>query len=391
MPTKKNETVPPPGKDGVTRKGRVPKNAPDDPGNNAGGDHDFLVVGIGASAGGITALRSFFSSMPADSGMAFVVVLHLSPTHESSLDQILQAVTGMPVIQVTGTTTVEPNSVYVIPPNRNLVMVDGTVRLAKPVPETGSRVAVDLLFRTLSEAYDRRAVCVVMSGTGTDGTLGLRAIKGRNGFAVVQSPEDAEYDGMPQSAIQTKLVDVILPAADIPKKLLSVRDSTHRFDLINGDGDKPPPIRGEDALREILTVIRVRTGHDFSNYKHPTLLRRIARHLQIHDLDDMSAYLDVLREKPEEVQSLVHNLLINVTNFFRDKAAFEALENDVIPKLFEGKKADDHIRVWSVGCATGEEAYSLAILLAECAVKQNDPPRIQVFASDVDDDAIAQA
>lgn len=382
---------------GIIKKGQLPeKTPPAKPetikAKKTGKNHDFLVVGIGASAGGINALREFFAAMPPNSGMAFVVVLHLSPTHESSLDQILQAVTVMPVQQVTGTMRVEKNSVYVIPPNRNLVMVDGTVRLAKPVPETGSRVAIDLLFRTLSESYGRQAVCVVMSGTGTDGTLGLKAIKGRNGFAIVQSPEDAEYQGMPNSAIETKLADVILPAAQIPEKLLSVRDTTEKFKLAEDDENIVPPVfKGDEALREILTLVRVRTGHDFSNYKHPTLLRRIARHLQIHDLDDMNAYLAVLREKPEEVQSLVHNLLINVTNFFRDKKAFEALEETVIPQLFEGKHVNDQIRVWTAGCASGEEAYSLAMLLAEHASTLPDPPKIQIFASDVDEDAIAQA
>lgn len=322
--------------------------------------------------------------------MAFVVVLHLSPTHKSNLDTIVQLYTSMPVVQVHGTTKVEPDHVYVIPPNRNLVMVDGTVRTTKPFKEKGTRVAIDLLFRTLSEAYGRNAVCVVLSGTGTDGTLGLKAIKGRNGFAMVQDPADAEYDGMPQSAIQTRLVDVVLPASEMGAKLTAVRNSTERFQL-HEEEQKVPDISGADALREILTVIRVRTGHDFSSYKHPTLLRRIARHLQIHDLDDMTAYLELLREKPEEVQSLVHNLLINVTNFFRDKKAFEALEKSVVPRLLQGKKGGDQVRIWTAGCASGEEAYSMAILFAEAAHEMPDPPKIQVFASDVDDDAIEAA
>jgi two-component system CheB/CheR fusion protein len=352
---------------------------------------DFLVVGIGASAGGISALNEFFSAMPPDSGMAFVVVLHLSPDYESTLDAILQTHTAMPVVQVKETTKVEPDHVYVIPPNRNLVMVDGTVRLTRRVQAEGSRVSIDLFFRTLSESYGRKAVCIILSGTGTDGTLGLKAVKGRTGFAMVQAPEDAEYDGMPKSAIATKLVDVVLPADKMPEKLLWVRDSTERFKLDTDDDKQLPDVSGVDALREILTVIRVRTGHDFSNYKHPTLLRRIARHLQIHELDDMKAYLEILREKPEEVQSLVHNLLINVTNFFRDRAAFDSIEKTVIPDLFEGKKATDQIRVWTAGCATGEEAYSMAMLLCEYANSLADPPKIQIFASDVDDDAISSA
>lgn len=356
---------------------------------------EFLTVGIGASAGGIKALKEFFSMMPPDSGMAFVVVLHLSPEHESNLAHVLQTETSMPVLQVVEPTPIKPDHVYVIPPNRHLVMVDGTVRAARPAEERGSRVAIDLFFRTLAETHGKKAVCIVLSGTGTDGTLGLKAIKGRNGFAMVQKPEDAEYDGMPRSAINTNLVDVILPAAEMPAKLLSVRESTEKFNLIDGDEEKVVAeikgIKGMEALGNILTLLRIRTGHDFSNYKHPTLLRRIARHLQIHELDDMTSYVEVLRESPEEVQSLLHNLLINVTNFFRDKKAFDAVETEVIPLLFTNKGVNDQVRVWVAGCATGEEAYSLAILLAEYAARRNDPPKIQIFASDVDEDVITTA
>jgi two-component system CheB/CheR fusion protein len=360
--------------------------------NGAKKNGDFLTVGIGASAGGIKALKEFFSVMPADSGMAFVVVLHLSPEHESNLAHVLQSETRMPVLQVVEPTHIKPDHVYVIPPNRHLVMVDGTVQLARPAKGRGSRVAIDLFFRTLADAHGRKAVCIVLSGTGSDGTLGLKAIKERKGFAIVQKPEDAEYDGMPRSAINTNLADVILPAVEMPDKLLSVRDSTEKFNLIDGNEEKvATEIKGVEALRDILTLLRIRTGHDFSNYKHPTLLRRIARHLQIHELDDMPSYVEVLRESPEEVQSLLHNLLINVTNFFRDKKAFDALENEVIPLLFTNREANNQVRVWVAGCATGEEAYSIAILLAEYAARRNDPPKIQIFASDVDEDAITSA
>lgn len=354
---------------------------------------DFLVVGLGASAGGVKALQEFFATMPPDSGMAFVVILHLSPEHESSLPHILQAQTKMKVTQVTKTIKVEPNNVYVIPPNQQLEMVDGIIRPKTAERPTGHRIAIDVFFRTLAEAYQRNAVCVVLSGTGSDGTLGLKRIKESNGFAIVQDPEDAEYDSMPRAAINTQLADWILPVHQMPEKLIHFKESSERLHLTNGADAKKvaEEIHADESLREILTLLRVRTGHDFSNYKTPTLVRRIARHLQIHELEDIPSYLELLRNHPNEIQSLLKNLLINVTNFFRDKDAFEALESEIVPNLFAGKTGKDTVRAWSAGCASGEEAFSLAIILTEYADKLSDPPKINVFASDVDDEAIAEA
>jgi two-component system CheB/CheR fusion protein len=357
-----------------------------------GNKKNFLVVGLGASAGGVKALQEFFATMPPNSGMAFVVILHLSPEHESSLAEIIQAQTAMPVVKVTETHQVEPNHVYVIPPNSQLEMFDGVVRCVASNGKSGARVAVDTFFRTLADVYERNGVCIVLSGTGTDGTIGLKHIKERNGFAIVQDPQDAEYDGMPRSAIATKLVDWILPVRRMPEYLINFRDSSERLHLTDGDDRKvAKEIQADESLREILTILRVRTGHDFSNYKTPTLIRRIARHLQIHNLEDIPSYLTFLRANPNEIQSLMKNLLINVTNFFRDKEAFAALEQEIIPNLFAEKKSRDTVRVWSCGCASGEEAYSLAMLLSEYAYRLSDPPRIQVFATDVDEDAISEA
>ncbi len=354
---------------------------------------DFLVVGLGASAGGVKALQEFFASIPPNSGMAFVVILHLSPQHESSLPQILQAQTMMPVVQVKETYKVEPNNVYVIPPNSQLKMLDGNIYCAPPEAKTGARVAIDVFFRTLAEAYQQNAVCVVLSGTGSDGTLGLKRVKESNGFAIVQSPEDAEYDQMPRNAIATGLADWILPVRRMPDKLIHFRGSSERLHLTNGASAEKvaEEINAEDSLREIITILRVRTGHDFANYKTPTLVRRIARHLQIHELEDLPTYVSFLRDNAEEIQSLQRNLLINVTNFFRDKEAFAALETGVIPRLFTGKTARDTVRVWTAGCASGEEAFSLAMLLTEYAEKQSEPPKFMIFATDIDDGAIAQA
>ena len=353
--------------------------------------HDLWVVGIGASAGGIKALKQFFSSMPRDSGMAFVVILHLSPQHESTLDLLLRGQTPMPVTQVQATVKVEPNHVYVIPPNKNLAMVDGHIELTEPEPTPGKRVAIDMFLRTLADAYGKNAVGVILSGTGADGTIGLKRVKEQGGIAIVQQPEDAEYDSMPRSAIASALVDLILPAEGIPEKIIWLRDNAERLPL-PADKDAPPPEIGDaESLREVLTLLRVRTRHDFHDYRLPTLLRRVARRLQVHELPDTSSYLGFLRDHPEELNILLKNLLISVTNFFRDSEAFSALEREGIPGLFAGKTADDVVRVWVAGCATGEEAYSLAILLNEYADKLREPPKLQIFATDIDEEALAEA
>lgn len=337
--------------------------------------------------------------------MAFVVVLHLSPEHESQLAQILQTTTKMTVVQVTETVKVRPDHVYVIPPVKHLAMLDGHIHLQEPEQIRGRRVPIDLFFRTLGEAYGRHAIAVILSGTGSDGTLGIGRVKENGGIVFAQTPDDAEYDGMPRSAINTKFVDVILPVAELPHKIVAIGRAAKRHELKGGTEERievadqehtdlttlDPTADQANALREVLALLKVRTGHDFHNYKRPTLLRRIARRFQVHELGDMAAYLTLLREQPNEVQALLNDLLISVTNFFRDKEAFSVLEHDIIPNLFTNKTANDTVRVWSCGCATGEEAYSLAILLSEYAAKLNDPPKLQVFASDISERAIRTA
>lgn len=327
--------------------------------------------------------------MPANSGLAFVVVLHFSPQHESQLAQILQSQTAMPVTQATESIAVQPNRVYVIPPNKNLAMVDGKIVLSELAHPYGRRVAIDLFFRTLADAYGNNSVCIVLSGTGSDGMLGLKRIKESHGFALVQDPDDAEYNSMPRSAIATNLVDWILPVAEMPQKLVALRQNSDSLDLADTDPKLLDATSRKD-LRDLLTLVRLRTGHDFSNYKQPTLLRRIARHLQIHQLEGIDAYVELLHRHPEKMQSLIKNLLINVTNFFRDKEAFAALENQVIPQLFAGKTSKDTLRVWVAACASGEEAFSIGMLLTEYADQISDPPKLQIFATDVDEDAVAE-
>ncbi|HBM09659.1 MAG TPA: chemotaxis protein, partial [Pseudomonas sp.] len=375
----------------------------------------FPVVGIGASAGGLKALLTFFENMPNDCGMAFAVVMHLSPKHESNADKILQNVTKMPVLQITEPTAIERNRVYVIPPAMDLSLNDGYLRLLKPERERGPQVAIDLFFRALADVHHNHAVGIVLSGTGSDGSVGLSRIKEQGGVTLAQTPEDAEYDSMPRSAIETGLVDIVLPVVDMPQKLVELRHNLEvlleRQDPIvsAGDSEQAGEAQGEVefadahtqskpnelALREILAALRARTGHDFRHYKQATVLRRIERRMQVNALRDMPSYARHLQSHPEETPALLADMLIGVTNFFRDREAFEALERDVIPALFEQKRdlKDRSLRVWAAACSTGEEAYSLAMLLADQAEISGAKGEIlsQVFATDIDDQALETA
>jgi two-component system, chemotaxis family, CheB/CheR fusion protein len=359
--------------------------------NSSAERKDFLTVGIGASAGGIKPLKEFFTALSDHSGMAFVVILHLSPEHESQLPEVLQPSTRMPVIQVKETVKVEPNHVYVIPPTKHLAMVDGEIRLMEPDTIRGKRVPIDLFFRTLAEAHGKNCVCIVLSGTGADGAIGLKRVKETGGLCIVQDPAQAEYDGMPRSAIATNLVDLVLPVEEMPARILDFKQRAENIKFPESEAEKPAPELGAEALQEVLSIVKTHTKHDFSTYKQPTMLRRIARRLLVHGLADIPAYVQFLGENAGEVQALLRDLLISVTNFFRDKAAFAALESIVVPRLFDGKTADDEVRVWCVGCATGEEAYSIAMLLSEYAATLDAPAKIQIFASDIAESSIAFA
>ena len=270
-------------------------------------------------------------------------------------------------------------------------MVDGEVRLTEPEETRGRRVPIDVFLRTLAAVYGRNAICVILSGTGSDGTLGLKRIKEDGGIAIAQDPADAEYDSMPRSAIATNLVDLVLPAAEIPAKLVALKRSADRIQLPEEALEEEKAPAGADPIREVLAMLRIRSGHDFSNYKRPTIGRRISRRVQVHDLADVNEYIDYLRRHPEEMQALLSDLLITVTNFFRDKDTYKSLEQQVVPQMFANKTSAEQVRVWVAGCATGEEAYSIAILLHEHAARLADPPKIQIFASDIDADALATA
>lgn len=347
----------------------------------------FPIVGIGASAGGLRAFLDFFSALPAQPGMAFVLVQHLSPDHESALAEIVQAETQMAVDQVTDQARVRPDCVYAIPPGKHLEIHGGHLELVELERQRSGASAVDHFFRALANDVGPRAVGVVLSGTGTDGTLGLKAIKERGGLTLAQDPESAGYDGMPRSAIHTGLVDVTGTPAELADRLVSVRQLD--LDLPTSDGDGDQADGDEHALRAIFSHLRQRTGHDFTHYKRSTILRRLARRLQVNDIETLSGYAGFLRQSPEESGALLRDFLISVTQFFRDAQAFDALEREVVPGLFrEGRR---EVRVWVPGCATGEEAYSLAMILCEHASRLEPPPSVQVFATDIDEEALAVA
>ena len=360
----------------------------------------FPVVGIGASAGGVPALLRFFENMPQNTGMAFVVILHLSPKHESSADQILQRVTHMPVVQVVQTVEIEADHVYVIPPNRHLAMVDGVLGVTPLDRPRGSHIAIDLFFRTLAEVHRERAVAIVMSGTGSDGAVGLTRIKEQGGVTIAQLPADAEHEGMPQAAIATGIVDFVLPVVDMPQKLIDLWQNARIIELPpSGDGEGPiahlPQQNtvelAEEALQRVVFLLLNRTGHDFKQYKRATVLRRIERRMQVRSVHTLPDYCSLLESDPRECHALLDDMLIGVTNFFRDREAFETVEREIIPELFKDKTPADEVRVWVAACSTGEEAYSLAMLLDDHASEMTNPPPYQVFASDIDNDAIAQA
>jgi two-component system, chemotaxis family, CheB/CheR fusion protein len=358
------------------------------PSEDEGGASDkaagFPTVGIGTSAGGVHALQMFFESLPDEVDTAFVVVVHLDPSRQSELSNILAARTRMPVTQVTGLTPIEPRHVYVIPPNRQLRATDHHLAITEFDEPRWQRAPIDLFFRSLAaEGGDNFAI--VFSGAGSDGSVGIKAVKEAGGIILVQDPDEAEYGSMPRSAVATGLADFVLPIREMATRLP---------ELIRNRNSLPSDILTEtdgEAMQRILSHLRVRSGHDFSSYKKSTIRRRIARRMQVQRAATMADYLGGLRDNPQEAQALFADLLISVTTFFRDTNAFEKLAALVIPRLFDDKGAADTIRVWVPGCATGEEAYSIAILLLEEASRHEIRCGLQIFASDLDDSALMAA
>ncbi len=350
----------------------------------------FPIVGIGASAGGLAAFEAFFASMPADteSGMAFVLVQHLDPGHKSILAELVRRYTKMQVFEVVDGMEVEPNCTYIIPPNKDLALLQGRLQLIEPAAPRGLRLPIDFFFRSLAQDRGEGAICIVLSGTGTDGTLGLKAIKGAGGMAIVQEPASAGYDGMPRSAIATGLADYILPPGAMPAQLIAYAQLAYTKQARPAAGLLP----GEAAwIQHVLVLLRSHSGHDFSLYKQSTILRRIKRRMAVNQIERADKYVQYLRQNSGEVDTLFHELLIGVTSFFRDPEAYLLLQENVIPSLFSDKGGERSIRVWAPGCSTGEEAYSIAMLLQEFVDRLGQPFNLQIFATDIDRESIEKS
>jgi two-component system CheB/CheR fusion protein len=361
-----------------------------DPGSPRPSASTFPIVGIGASAGGLSAFEAFFSGMPLDRepDMAFVLVQHLAPDHKSLLADLISRYTHMQVFEVETGMEVRPNCAYIIPPGKDLALRAGALHLSEPLAPHGQRLPIDRFFCSLAMEQREKAICVVLSGTGNDGSLGLRAIKGEGGMAMAQAPDGIEFDGMPRGAIATGLVDYVLPPAKMPAALIAYAARAFKSPSPGADKDDKSQ---ERLLKRILSAVRTQTGHDFSGYKVNTVLRRIQRRMAVRQAETLEAYLALALQNPAEVEMLFRDLLIGVTSFFRDKEAFAVLEKEVIAGLFDATGEGGTIRIWAPGCSTGEEAYSLAILVAEGMQRSRQNRRVQIFATDIDAEAITVA
>lgn len=345
------------------------------------------IVGVGASAGGLDALERLFGAMPVETGFAFVLVTHLDPDRASLLPELLQRKTAMPVRQVSDGVRIQPNCLYIIAPKMELSVRDGTLHTVETKQPRSVTLPIDSFLTSLADDQASNAVAIILSGTGSDGTEGVKAIKSAGGMVMVQDTESAQFDGMPRSVIAAQLADFVLPPEELPEKLVQylVRILGHRSTRIGDDAALTPP------LQKIFVLLRTRTEHDFSEYKRNTIVRRIERRMNVHQLDDIDEYVRYLRESDREAAILVKELLINVTSFFRDSEAFAYLKSTALPELLAAKRADGPVRVWVNGCATGEEAYSIAILLHECMEKIDKHFTIQVFGTDADPHSIQTA
>lgn len=350
----------------------------------------FLVVGIGASAGGLEALQELLNHMPDEMGMAFVIITHQHPGHTSALPELLSQCTTMPVLQAMDGTKVEPDHVYVSPPGQPVAIKDGALYLVDAPSEERPRLPIDQFFRSLATDQQDRALCIVLSGTGSDGTLGLKAIKGESGTALVQSLETARYGGMPSNAIATAQADFVLPPKAMPEHLLAcarTRVGQSRW----RSAPRPPQTPPEPRIQKILLALQARTGNDFSRYKSGTLHRRIERRMAVHRIKEWGDYVHLVQQHPQEVDRLFRDLLIGVTSFFRDPEAFEVLRRRVLSRRLAGYPDRRAFRVWTPGCSTGEEAYTIAILLRELMRELNVTVEVQLFATDLDAEAIDAA
>ena len=349
---------------------------------------EFPIVGIGASAGGLEALEQFFGNMPRETGMAFVVIQHLDPNHVGIMPELLQRITPMKVFQASDRLKVRANCVYVIPPNKSMSLLNGSLHLFDPIESRGLRLPVDYFFRSLAEDRQQSSVGIILSGMGSDGSLGLKAIKEKNGIVLVQDPASAKFDGMPRSALEAVIADIVASAEDLPAKLIAYLKF---LPVVLTDPNED--VRNKSNLEKIIIILREQSGHDFSLYKKNTLFRRIERRKGVHQIDKINNYVRFLQENPKEVGILFKELLIGVTSFFRDAAMWELLKDKVLPALMDELPTGHVLRTWVTGCSTGEEAYSLAIVFKEALEKSKKPKHLtlQIFATDLDNDAVELA
>ena len=357
---------------------------------NSEQEHNFFVVGIGASAGGLRALEEFFEHLPIDSGAAFVVIQHLSPDFKSLMKELLERRTRMAVYRVTDGMELQPNSVYLIPPGKNIVVDDRKLHLLEQEERNrhGLNFPIDIFLESLAKTYADRAIGVILSGTGSDGTNGLRAINEAGGFAMVQEPDTAEFDGMPRTAIATGVVDRVLAPSELAQVINQLVRAPKAPDRSNEDRVY---FLDSHQLKRVATILAQHEHTDFSHYKTSTLSRRIHRRYLISGCNNLDDFISLLETSPEERAILRHDLLISVTQFFRDRLAWDFLETHVIPQLIAQAAPQDELRCWVTACATGEEAYSLAILLDEAVAASDKPVRFKIFATDIDKVALEKA
>jgi len=348
----------------------------------------FPIVAIGASAGGLEAIEGFFANTPSEVNIAFVIIQHLAPEHKSIMGSLLEKFTKMKIVEVRDGMKVTPSCVHLNPPNRDVSISNGRLFLAQPTQMRGVHLPIDHFFRSLAEAQGEKSICIVLSGTGTDGTLGLKAIKGEGGMAMAQEESQAKYNSMPRSAIDTGLVDFVLPVEKMPAELMKY--VKHPY-IVGPEKELTVKEKFESHLQKIFMLIRSATGHDFSQYKINTIRRRIERRMAVHQIDKISEYVAFLQKNPGEFKPLFKDFLITVTNFFRDPKAFKSLNDKVVFPIARSKPHESAIRVWVPGCATGEEAYSIAILFAEAMKETKKHFNVQIFATDIDADAIERA
>lgn len=377
-----------------SKNNEIIKASPTSPQKNAitienGRRNPSYIVGMGGSAGSLEAFEEFFRNTPADTGLAYVIVSHLDPNHKGIMPELLQRITTMDVQQAKDGLKVQPNHVYVIPPNKDMSILHGKLQLLEPSMPRGLRMPIDFFFRHLAEDQKEKSIGIIFSGMGTDGTLGLKTIKEKLGMVMVHDPSSAKYDGMPKSAINTGLVDFTAPANELPVKLLGYVDHYYTMSKELPAAEK----KTTGALQKIFVLTRAKTGNDFSQYKKNTVRRRIERRMNVHQISNINQYVRYLQENSHEIDLLFKELLIGVTSFFREPDAFAELKEKAILQILKTKKMGDTIRVWVVGCSTGEEAYSIAIVIRECLddLSPKSNFKIQIYATDIDKDAIDSA